>query len=94
LLRFLTVFILILIVVGLLTGCVNRRPQWSIQDPYSSVDWTRHQQYKANFHTHTTMSDGGGTPQAVIDRYSELGYTILALTDHEPGTYNLALAGL
>ena len=83
LLRLLTAFILILIVVGLLTGCISGGPQWSIQDPYASVDWTRHHQYKANFHTHTSMSDGSGTPHAVIDRYRELGYAILSLTDHD-----------
>ncbi len=40
------------------------------------------QQYKANFHTHTTESDGKRTPQESVDCYFERGYDILAITDH------------
>ncbi len=68
---------------ALLAGCAGSNPQWRIQNPYESVDWSTHQQYKANFHTHTTMSDGRERPEQVIDRYSALGYSILALTDHD-----------
>lgn len=38
--------------------------------------------YKANFHTHTTVSDGKLTPEEIRDAYKEQGYSILALTDH------------
>ena len=81
--RFVAVVSPILVVAAILTGCASRRAEWNIQNPYAGVDWTRYQQHKANFHTHTTMSDGSGTPQEVIDRYHGLGYTILALTDHD-----------
>ncbi len=40
-------------------------------------------QYKANFHTHTTRSDGSFNPDDVIDEYHAAGYKILALTDHD-----------
>lgn len=71
----------VILCVAVLAGCANA--QWDIQNPYAGVDWNRHRQYKANLHTHTTMSDGEAEPGAVIDRYAELGYAILALTDHD-----------
>ena len=45
--------------------------------------------YKANLHTHTTVSDGKATPEEAIRLYKEAGYSVLALTDHwrvTPGT--------
>lgn len=38
--------------------------------------------YRANFHAHTTESDGRLTPQECMQAYREKGYDILALTDH------------
>jgi hypothetical protein len=81
--RFVAAVIPILIVAAGLTGCASRGAKWNIQNPYAGIDWAKYQQHKANFHTHTTLSDGSGTPQEVIDRYHALGYTILALTDHD-----------
>ncbi|SFR62899.1 PHP domain-containing protein [[Clostridium] aminophilum] len=40
-------------------------------------------QYKANLHSHTTISDGNLTPEAMAQAYRERGYSILAITDHE-----------
>ncbi len=42
----------------------------------------RGQWYKGNLHLHTTMSDGALTPEEVIDRYRNAGYSFIALTDH------------
>lgn len=39
--------------------------------------------FKANLHTHTTISDGNYTPEEVKKFYKDNGYSILALTDHE-----------
>ncbi len=39
--------------------------------------------YKANLHTHTTISDGFWTPEEVKAAYKEAGYQIVAFTDHE-----------
>ena len=39
--------------------------------------------FKANLHMHTTISDGGLTPQEVKQKYMEHGYSIVAFTDHE-----------
>ena len=75
-------------------GCDSRRDaaeaaaplagsRLTIVNPYAEVDWQHDGQYRANFHTHTTESDGLASPDAVIDRYHALGYRILALTDHD-----------
>lgn len=39
--------------------------------------------YKANLHTHTTISDGEFTPEEVKKAYMEQGYSVVAFTDHE-----------
>ena len=67
-----------------LFGC---QPAWDIDNPYAEVDWNSHGRYKANFHTHTTRSDGRMNPQTVVDKYYELGYKVLAITDHNEVTF-------
>jgi hypothetical protein len=54
-----------------------------LNNPYKDVDWDTFNQYKANFHTHTTESDGLHDPDYVIDAYHSAGYHILALSDHD-----------
>jgi len=44
------------------------------------IDVTRFQ--KGNVHTHTSLSDGGSTPEQTIAWYRAHGYQFLALTDH------------
>ena len=39
--------------------------------------------YKANLHSHTTISDGTFTPQELKDLYKSNGYSVLAYTDHD-----------
>jgi hypothetical protein len=39
--------------------------------------------YKANMHTHTTVSDGNLTPEAVKEHYMANGYAVIAYTDHD-----------
>lgn len=75
--------VIILLAFAMLSGCSRHAAQWNIDNPYADVDWKNHQRHKANFHTHTTMSDGMERPDTVIDRYAGLGYSILALTDHD-----------
>ncbi len=62
-------------------------PGFDIENPYDMVDWEHHYQYKANFHTHTTISDGRLNPHTVVDKYYQLGYDILAITDHNAVSY-------
>ncbi|MFP3872167.1 MAG: InlB B-repeat-containing protein, partial [Candidatus Aenigmatarchaeota archaeon] len=51
--------------------------------PYEPIDWEEVDHYDANFHTHTTESDGDHDPAEVIDMYHEGGYDALAITDHD-----------
>ena len=39
--------------------------------------------YKANLHTHSTVSDGKLTPAEMKELYKKHGYSVLAYTDHE-----------
>ena len=39
--------------------------------------------YKANLHTHTTVSDGKFTPEEAKALYQSKGYSVVAFTDHE-----------
>jgi Predicted metal-dependent phosphoesterases (PHP family) len=48
--------------------------------------------WKGNLHTHSTLSDGHLSPQAVCDFYREAGYHFLALTDHFLKSYNFPIA--
>ena len=42
--------------------------------------------YRANFHCHTTESDGKLTPEECVRFYADAGYDILAITDHRKVT--------
>ncbi len=39
--------------------------------------------YKANLHSHSTISDGKLTPEQSKEHYKSLGYSVLAFTDHD-----------
>ena len=39
--------------------------------------------YKADYHIHTTASDGEATPTQIVRRAAELEYDIIAITDHD-----------
>lgn len=44
--------------------------------------------YKANLHSHTTLSDGSWTPQQLKDEYQKRGYSVIAITDHMQYNYH------
>ncbi len=54
-----------------------------ITNPYQNVDWENTGRYKANFHTHTTESDGRLTVEETVMSYSNNDYSILMITDHD-----------
>ena len=55
------------------------------------LDGTK-KQYKANLHSHSTLSDGNLTPEEMKAAYREKGYDILAITDHCRPTDHSALS--
>lgn len=58
-----------------------------ITNPYEDVDWSSWSRHTVNLHTHTTQSDGSLSPSEVVDAYKNLGYTSLAITDHNKYTW-------
>ncbi len=44
----------------------------------NDVNW-----YRANMHCHTTVSDGHYSPEEIKRAYMDMGYSIVAYTDHE-----------
>lgn len=53
-----------------------------ISNPYASVNWETFGQYKADFHAHSTNSDGGNLTSEMVEDHYAKGYDILAMTDH------------
>jgi hypothetical protein len=47
-------FSVLTIVLLSICGC---RQEWIIDDPYGNVDWQKHEQYTADLHAHTTISE-------------------------------------
>ncbi len=62
-------------------------PLVNVSNPYADVDWATFGTFKGNLHTHTTNSDGGQIPSAVLDGYQAQNYDFLAVTDHNFVTY-------
>ncbi len=55
---------------------------YTITNPYQTVNWDTWNLYKSNLHTHTTYSDGEMLLSEVVESYYALDYDILAITDH------------
>lgn len=55
---------------------------YSITSPYEQVDWDSFGQYTADFHAHSTNSDGGVLMKDTVEDHYSKGYDILAMTDH------------
>ncbi|MGN1478835.1 MAG: PHP domain-containing protein, partial [Acutalibacteraceae bacterium] len=68
------------------SGDVVGQYDYKIQSTYKTVDWDTWKAYKAATHVHTVRSDGDIELNDMIEKYYELGFDALALTDH--GTVN------
>ena len=79
------IFILVLTIVITVVLVIVLIPSDSdyFLNPYEQIDWQTVNYYDANLHTHTTYSDGSYDPHEAIDKYHDLEYHILALTDHD-----------
>lgn len=55
----------------------------TLQNPYARIPGRNYRWLKGNLHHHSTRSDGSRTPQGAVDRYAGLGYSVLAITDHD-----------
>ena len=63
---------------------------YTIINPYANVNWSSNGQYKANFHAHSTNSDGANTTAQMVEDHYTKGFDILAMTDHDVLTRNYA----
>lgn len=61
---------------------------FTVTNPYESVDWDSWGQYKANMHTHSTVTDGTNPFNEMILKHYELDYDFLAMTDHSTVCYS------
>lgn len=84
----------VLVVLSMLVLCVtpafaaeNGVKDYTISNPYESVDFDSWQGYKTQLHCHTTASDGMLTIKEAIAEYYDFDYDTVAITDH--GTTNL-----
>lgn len=88
----------LLLMVALLVSChTNKQVSGPVitNDPYEAVDWDDVFRLKSSLHVHTVNStiehglEEGTTvtPAEQIARYEELGYDVLAITDHDFVTY-------
>lgn len=77
---------LILATVMAFSGCIVASAQedvdYTINNPYGTVDFDNWGQYKADLHCHTTASDGDADMDEMIEEHYAQGYDALALTDH------------
>jgi hypothetical protein len=55
----------------------------TVDNPYTSVDWSSYQTFKAGMHMHTLQSDGWNTVSEVAEAYQRAGFSILSITDHD-----------
>lgn len=60
---------------------------YKIKNPYAGVDFSTYKPYKADLHSHTTFSDGSNPLPDMVERHYELGFDILAITDHGTDFY-------
>lgn len=82
----LVVLIIIVSVLIFLTGDTGVNDvtvkDFKIVNPYESIDWNNINQYKGNLHTHTNYHGGRLKIEDIINRYLELDYSILSITEH------------
>lgn len=55
---------------------------FTIENPYKDVVWGEWGQYKTSLHSHTNLSDAVPTVAESVEKHYELGFDILAITDH------------
>ena len=73
----------ILLVTGTAVGAyATGDVDYTINSTYENIDWSTYNQYKADFHSHSTVSDGDQTIREQVEKHYEHGFDIMALSDH------------
>ncbi len=63
-------------------GDVSGEKNYTITNPYATVNWQTWGHYKANLHAHSLVSDGKVDFADMIEAFYERGFDVLAMTDH------------
>ena len=61
---------------------------YTIINPYETVNWDNYKPYKGNLHCHTLVSDGRTDFAEMIEEHYSLGYDYLSITDHGVMSYS------
>ncbi len=69
------------------TDAAQTDVDYKITNPYANIDFATINQYKADLHSHTAFSDGHNTLPEMVERHYELGFDILAISDHSTVSY-------
>ena len=64
------------------TDDVKGELNFTVTSPYDSVVWDNWKQYKASLHSHTDASDADQSIADSVKKHYDLGYQILAISDH------------
>lgn len=83
--KLLSVFTAVSLLAGATIPAVSaaeKKIDYTVINPYESVDWDTSDTYKACLHCHTVASDGKVDLPEWLGLYYDAGYDILAVTDH------------
>ncbi|MGL4624354.1 MAG: Ig-like domain-containing protein [Culicoidibacterales bacterium] len=69
--------------VSTMTVNVVEEIDYTIDTPYTNINWETTGQLKADLHAHTNETDGKQTLQEQINIHQNLEYDILGMTDHD-----------
>ena len=61
---------------------VKGEKNYTIENPYKDVKWGEWRAYKTALHSHTNASDAVPTIAESVEKHYELGFDILAISDH------------
>jgi hypothetical protein len=82
--RLIAILVAAFLLVGLMPAA-HAAPAMNfvVLSPYEDVDWETFGQHKAALHVHTNHSDGSASLPDTVRHHYNLGYDILAITDHD-----------
>lgn len=82
------IFLTVLLLLATAVPVFAADNRYTITNPYADVDWDTFNRYKADLHCHTNATDGTNTLPEMVEKHYELGYDILAVSDHGTTSYS------
>jgi len=94
--RTVSMLMTVIMVISMFTGAISiataatagQTENITITSPYANVNWATYSQYKADFHAHSTNSDGANTVEQMVEDHYAKGFDIFTVTDHSVLTPN------